>query len=79
MGLDIRLPLGLMFAIIGALLTGYGAISPDRSQSLGINVNLIWGAAILAFSALMLVGWRFSKQAPPSPSDAKPSDRPRGH
>ena len=30
MGLDIRLPMGLMFTIFGALLTGYGLLS-DRA------------------------------------------------
>jgi hypothetical protein len=30
MGLDVRLPVGVMFAIMGALLTGYGALG-DRS------------------------------------------------
>ena len=58
MGLDIRLPIGLMFAVLGVLLGGYGLLG-DRSiyaQSLGININLIWGAVLLAFGVLMLLG-----------------------
>ena len=58
MGLDIRLPIGLMFAALGVLLGGYGLLG-DRSiyaQSLGININLIWGAVLLAFGVLMLLG-----------------------
>ena len=56
MRLDVRLPVGLMFATIGALLSGYGILG-DRSiyaRSLGLNVNLIWGTAMLA-AGLFLV------------------------
>lgn len=56
MRLDIRLPIGLMFSVIGALLVAYGLFS-DRAQyarSLGYNVNLVWGAVLLAFGLLFL-------------------------
>jgi hypothetical protein len=55
-GLDIRLPIGALFAIIGVLLTGYGLLS-DRaiySRSLGLNVNLWWGLVLILFSGIML-------------------------
>lgn len=58
MGLDIRVPMGLMFAIIGAILTVFGLVSnPEiyKTHSLGININLIWGLAILAFGLIMLL------------------------
>jgi len=42
MGLDIRWPIGLMFTLIGALLSIYGVAKPGGSNSLGININLIW-------------------------------------
>lgn len=56
MNFDIRLPIGLMFGILGVLLCGYGLISgPDiYDRSLGINVNLIWGAVLVVFAATML-------------------------
>ena len=57
MNLDLRLPLGLMFTVFGALLVGYGLVS-DRAiydRSLGINVNLWWGLVLLAFGILMLL------------------------
>jgi hypothetical protein len=44
MGIDIRLPLGLLFILSDPAL---------YQQSLGINVNLYWGAALLAFGAVM--------------------------
>lgn len=59
MGLDIRLPIGLLFAILGALLLGYAAISDPAiyARSLGVNVNLWWGMVLLAFGAGMLLAW----------------------
>jgi high-affinity Fe2+/Pb2+ permease len=56
MGLDIRWPIGLMFTLIGALLAGYGVYNHAESFSLGININLIWGAVLLVFGVLMLLG-----------------------
>lgn len=66
MGFDIKLPIGLMFAILGLLLTGYGLATSGGElyaiHSLGININLWWGLAILVFSAVMLLlSWRSSK------------------
>ena len=66
MGLDIRWPIGLMFTLIGVLLTGYGAMKAADSMSLGININLIWGIVLLAFGVFMLVGAIKGKKNPPS-------------
>ena len=58
MSLDIRIPIGLMFSIIGAILTVFGFVSnPDmyHKHSLGINVNLGWGCVLLAFGLFMLM------------------------
>ena len=66
MGLDIRLPIGLMFTLFGVLLVVYGFIS-DKSiyqRSLGINVNLWWGLVLLGFGLVMLWFARKGKQAP---------------
>lgn len=58
MHLDLRLPMGLMFATVGALLVVHGLVSDPAiyQRSLGINVNLWWGLVLLAFGlgALML-------------------------
>jgi hypothetical protein len=57
MSLDIRVPIGLMFSIIGAILVVFGLV-PNQAiydyHSLGINVNLGWGAVLLAFGLIML-------------------------
>ncbi len=61
MGLDIRIPLGVMFTLLGLLLTGFGFFSDPAiyQRSLGIDINLWWGLALLLFGALMLcLGWR---------------------
>jgi small-conductance mechanosensitive channel len=56
MGLDIRLPIGLLFVIIGALLAGFGMWGDKTiyEHSLGINVNLWWGLVMLLFGAIFL-------------------------
>jgi hypothetical protein len=56
MKLDLRLPIGLMFTIFGAMLTVYGLVSADTiyQRSLGINVNLWWGLVLLVFGVTML-------------------------
>ena len=56
MGLDVRLPVGLMFAIMGALLVGYGLFGDHTiyARSLGINVNVIWGTVLLVTGGIFL-------------------------
>jgi ABC-type Fe3+-siderophore transport system permease subunit len=57
MGLDIRWPIGLMFTLLGAMLAFNGVRDhSDHAISLGININLIWGAVLLVFGVLMLLG-----------------------
>jgi hypothetical protein len=66
MGLDIRWPIGLMFTLIGALLTIYGAVNSSGSLSLGININLVWGIVLLIFGVLMLLGAVRGGKKPPT-------------
>lgn len=56
MHLDLRLPLGLMFTIFGALLSVYGLVSDPviYQRSLGINVNLQWGLCLLVLGLATL-------------------------
>lgn len=67
MRLDVRFPIGGMFAIIGAMLVIYGLVSPAAvyERSLGINVNLWWGLVLLVFGVVMLVfAYRATKTQP---------------
>lgn len=67
MGVDIKLPIGLMFAILGIILTGYGLITGGDAEvyrkSLGMNVNLWTGLLMLVFGSVMLVLSKMSKKS----------------
>ena len=52
MAFDLRLPIGLLFTLLGLALLGYGLAYPQRT--LGLNLNVLWGTAVLAFGLLML-------------------------
>jgi ABC-type Fe3+-siderophore transport system permease subunit len=68
MRLDLRLPIGLMFTIVGAMLAVFGLMSDEAiyARSLGINVNLWWGLVLLAFGVVMLgFAIRASRRLPP--------------
>ncbi|WP_158820244.1 hypothetical protein [Granulicella sp. S156] len=61
MGLDIRLPLGLIFLIIGGIMAVYGVFtrgSAMYASSQGINLNLIWGLVMLLFGLIMFIAGR---------------------
>ena len=67
MSFDIRLPIGLLFLVFGALLAGFGLLSGSKiyaQHSLGVNVNLVWGLCLLAFGALMTVLAVRSRRSP---------------
>jgi hypothetical protein len=57
MNFDLRLPLGMIFSLFGAMLAVYGLISDPAmyARSLGIDVNLVWGLVLLAFGLCMLL------------------------
>ena len=64
MQLDIRLPMGLLFLLLGIILLVYGFISDHAiyvQHSLGQNVNLLWGTVFALFGAWML--WLSRKKA----------------
>ena len=61
MGLDIRFPIGIMFTLIGLILTVTGLFTGNDPAfyklSLGININLVWGIVLLLFGGFM---WGFA-------------------
>jgi hypothetical protein len=63
MGVDIKLPIGLMFSILGIILTIQGFLTMSDAElykkSLDINVNLWTGLFMLVFGFIMLA---FSKR-----------------
>jgi hypothetical protein len=57
MQLDVRIPMGLLFVVFGAILAGFGVVSDPviyQRHSLGHNINLSWGLCQLAFGLVML-------------------------
>ena len=66
MGIDIKFPIGLMFSILGLILTIFGLFTNSDTglyqRSLGININLWSGAGMLVFGLLMLwMAWKSRK------------------
>jgi hypothetical protein len=66
--LDIRVPIGGLFTVLGLLVGGYGiATRGDAAlyeRSLSVNINLLWGAVMIVFGLAMLaLGWRRSRRA----------------
>jgi sulfite exporter TauE/SafE len=55
---DIRIPIGLMFSILGVLITVFGFVTMSNTQmyqkSLNVNVNIIMGILMLIFGLIML-------------------------
>jgi hypothetical protein len=65
MGLDIRIPLGLIFLFIGGIMTLFGIFTHGDealyARSLGVNLNLGWGLVMFAFGAIMFFVGRRQK------------------
>jgi len=55
MGLDIRFPIGIIFTIYGVVLIIYGAVADPAIfvNSLGVNIDIWWGAGMLLFGLFM--------------------------
>ncbi len=57
MKLDVRIPMGWLFLLLGIILVIYGLTSGQAiytEHSLGINENLRWGAVYAVFGACVL-------------------------
>lgn len=68
MKLDLRIPMGLMFTFIGAILTIWGIKTNDNvalyTLSLAININLRWGLVLLAFGIIIYILGQRSRSSP---------------
>jgi hypothetical protein len=80
MGLDIRIPLGLIFLITGGIISLYGFFTRHSAlydKSMGINLNLTWGLIMFVFGLIMfLVGRRQKWQD--DPITHRPWERGKG-
>jgi uncharacterized membrane protein HdeD (DUF308 family) len=63
--LDLRVPSGWFFTVLGLILLGMGIFAPDTRAALSnANVNLYCGLAMLIFGLfLLLMAWRASRRA----------------
>lgn len=64
MGLDIRVPLGMIFLITGGMMSAYGLFTRNSAiyeKSMGLNLNLGWGLVMLIFGAVMFFFGRRQK------------------
>lgn len=53
--LDLRIPSGSFFTLLGVILTAYGLFQPElRAQLTDVNVNLYSGLMMLAFGVFLL-------------------------
>ena len=56
--LDVRVPIGGLFVLLGILLTVYGYLSPATTAAAFTRngqINLWWGLVMLVFGVLMLL------------------------
>jgi hypothetical protein len=51
--LDLRLPVGLFFLIVGAILLVDGLVHPIITPGVHLVLNRDWGVCLLVFAALM--------------------------
>ena len=84
MRLDLRIPLGLMFSLVGLILAVFGVMtrgSAIYAKSAGMNINLVWGLVMLVFGVTMfLLGRRAGRRpAQPPPTDNRVWPAGHGH
>jgi uncharacterized membrane protein len=55
---DLRISIGMLFTLIGTVLTAFGVATRSNAdvyaKSLGIDANLWWGLVLLVFGILVL-------------------------
>ena len=56
--LDLRLPIGGLFAVLGVMLACYGLVTAGDTEmyvkSGGMNINLIWGVVMFVTGLIFL-------------------------
>jgi hypothetical protein len=63
--LDVRVPIGGLFTLLGILLTMYGFLEPPAVKSAftkGGQINMWWGIVMLIFGIFMLLLARPSRE-----------------
>ena len=80
MNLDLRVPMGLMFLIVGVIMSLFGIFTRGSviyERSAGMNINLIWGLVMFVFGvAMFLLGRANDKRLAAKPVEG--TNRPLG-
>lgn len=82
MGLDIRIPIGVLFSLFGVMLAIFGVFSDPALyavHSLGININLTWGLVLLFFGLAMLLLVRIGRSSKPPLGNTERLKRSHDH
>ena len=85
MNLDLRIPMGLMFTLVGLILALYGWATRGSAlyaRAGNVDVNPAWGAVLMVFGVgMLLVGRRAERRLRKQPQKPKLVDdgRRRGH
>ena len=79
MKLDVRIPLGMLFTLMGTILAAFGmatrANTDFYTKSLGIDLNLWWGPVLLVFGVTMLMLGRHGQMAMEKTANKGPRER----
>ena len=56
---DTRISMGMLFTLIGTILTAFGLATRNNAavyaKSLGINANLWWGLVLVGFGVVVMM------------------------
>jgi len=80
MNLDLRVPMGALFTLVGGIMSIFGFFTRGSNiyeRSAGMNINLIWGIVMLLFGGTMFLLGRRSQNRPVSQVEG--TTRPLGH
>lgn len=76
---DIRLPIGVLFSLLGVVLTAYGITTKSDAElyarSGNIAINFWWGLVMLVFGVLMLYFGRRAKERPLHSAEGEATER----
>jgi len=63
--LDLRLPIGWLFIILGSLVAAWGILKPTETScgAISLNLNLSWGLIMLLFGLGMTFLARLNRQS----------------
>lgn len=83
MNLDLRVPMGGLFTLVGGILSIFGFFTRGSiiyARSAGMNINLIWGVVMLIFGVTMYtLGRRADRRPQPQPVEGTPRSLGHGH